>query len=248
MSRKGKNQYLYDYRTNKYGYKIFDKKPSSFTDAEIQKAVKLINDRIYKLEKSGNALDSRFYQNLMDYAEKEQAKVKEAQKIAEEKGTVSNIKTLFNVSDDGRIRITSDLGRLSGDTSKEKYENIKRIQGYLSSQTSTVSGTNKAIKKAYETFISNPSVSIMSKKVPTLDEYRNLWKTYRENVSKDKKELLGSDVVIQAIKKIAFYDLPQDQLERAFQYTEQVDSIRKNTGLKQLFELWKEGKLITGEL
>ena len=151
-------------------------------------------------------MSSNFYRNLMKYAEKG-----------------SNI---FNISDDGRIRITSDIKRLSGGSKEEKYQNIKYIQGYLSSQTSTITGTNKAIKKSYETFISNPSVSIMGKQVPTLDEYKRLWKTYQNNVSQDKKDLLGSDVVMQAIKKLDFYDLPQDKLEKAFQYTEQIDKNR----------------------
>lgn len=226
--KKSKYSYLYDYETNKYGNKVFTKKPSTFSDAEIQRAVKLINDRIYNLEKRGMQMESRFYRNIMKYAEKDT--------------------NLFNVSDDGRIRVTSNLARISGDSTDQKYTNIKHIQGYLSSQTSTISGTNKAIQKAYETFIKNPAVEKMAKKIPTLQEYKNLWKTYQDSVAQDKKDLLGSDVVIQALRKLNFYDLPQADLERAFRYTEQIDSIESVTGMKELFNLWKEGKLITGAI
>ena len=40
MAKKSKSEYLYEYKTNKYGTKVFSKKPSTFSDKEIQKAVK----------------------------------------------------------------------------------------------------------------------------------------------------------------------------------------------------------------
>ena len=222
---------LYDFNENKYGKKIFKKKPSTFTVEEIKQLVKGINDRLYKIEQKNMQLDSNLYRNLMKYANKQK----------DDNG-------IFNVSEDGRIRITSNIKRISGSDNNEKYENIRNIQGYLAAKTSTVGGTNKAIKQAYQTFVERPDIKYYAKQKPTLEEYKNLWRTYREQVSQDKKDILGSDVVLDLVKSVKFYDLPQSQLEKAFKYTDQIESIEKSTGLNELYELWKKGKLVTGEV
>ena len=129
---------LYSFKRSKendpLSRKIFDKKPSSFTKDEINKLVKGVNDRLYKLEKAGLAQESRAYQNIMRYA--------------------MGGDPAYNVDlAKGTVRLTQDMSRFK--TKQEMYDYINRAQQILSNQTSSVGGTNKAIKKAYESFMKN---------------------------------------------------------------------------------------------
>lgn len=217
---------LLKFTVNEVGKKIFDKKPSSFSEAEIKKLVKVMNDRLYKLEKTGQDEYSVLYNNIDKYA----------------KNQIDN-KGIFNITKGGKPRITSDLSRF-GSTMKERYENISRLLGYLTSKTSTATGTKEVMKKRYETFKQNPDIKGHDF---TLDQYKELWSAYRKYVREDMKEKYGSDVVLSAIKE-GFYDMNPSQLMKAMKYVNRLKSVEKDSGLKELFNKWVKGGLITTKL
>lgn len=201
---------LYSYTRSKpndpLSRKVFDKKPSTFTKAEINKLIKGVNDRLYKLEKAGLAQESKAYQNIMRYAMSGDP----AYNVDPEKGTV---------------RLTQDMSRFK--TKQDIYDYINRAQQILSNQTSSVGGTNKAIKRAYESFMKNPqmySISRDGRMMPlqlSLDEYRNIWKAYKSNVEPDEKGKYESQTVIDfihATRSMGYYDIPPEQMGNAFKY------------------------------
>lgn len=201
---------LYSYRRSKendpLSRKIFDKKPSSFTKDEINKLVKGVNDRLYKLEKAGLAQKSKAYQNIMRYA--------------------MGGDPAYNVDlERGTVRLTQDMSRFK--TKQEMYDYINRAQQILSNQTSSVGGTNKAIRSAYETFMKNPQMYSINKdgKIKplrlSLEEYRNIWKAYKSNVEPDDKSKYESQTVIDfihATRAMEYYEIPPEQLNKAFKY------------------------------
>ena len=204
---------LLKFTVNEVGKKIFDKKPSSFSEAEIKKLVKVMNDRLYKLEKTGQDDYSVLYNNIEKYS----------------KNQIDN-KGIFNITKGGKPRITSDLSRF-GSTMKERYENISRLLGYLTSKTSTATGTKEVMKKRYETFKKNPDIKGHDF---TLEQYKELWYAYRKYVKEDMKEKYGSDVVLSAIKE-GFYDMNSTQLMKAMKYVNRLKSVEKDSGLKELY-------------
>lgn len=201
---------LYSYTRSKtndpLSRKVFNKKPSTFTKEEFNKLIKGVNDRLYKLEKAGLAQESKAYQNIMRYAMGGDP----AYNVDTEKGTV---------------RLTQDMSRFK--TKQELYDYINRAQQILSNQTSSVGGTNRAIKKAYETFMKNPQMYTISregKMIPlqlSLEEYRNIWKAYKSNVEPDEKGKYESQTVIDyihATRAMGYYDIPPEQMGKAFKY------------------------------
>lgn len=209
---------LYNFRRSKEGdsqsRKIFDKKPSEFTPDDIRHLVKGVNDRLYKLEKSGLADYSKTYQNIMKYA--------------------SSGDPMYNLNlDKGTVRATSDMSRFK--TDQERYDYIRRLQEIMSNQTSTIGGTNQAIQKAYETFQKNPQLLISRKDVDeegneitvlvrlpiSLEEYKAIWKQYKENVKPDEEGKWESQTVIDFIhgtRQMGYYDIPEDRISEAFKY------------------------------
>ena len=217
---------LLKYVVNEAGRKIFDRKPSSFSEAEIKKLVKVMNDRLYKLEKTGQDDFSIMYNNIEKYA----------------KNQIDN-KGIFNITKGGKPRITSELSRFGG-TMQERYKNIERLMGYLTAKTSTATGTKEVMKRRYETFKKNPDIKGHDF---TLDQYKELWLAYRKHVKEDMKERYGSDVVLSAIKE-GFYDMKPSQLKKAMDYVNKLKSIEKESGLKELYKKWKRGGLIGKKL
>lgn len=226
MARKNKDlESWLAHTVNDRGEKIFTKKASEFTKAEVKKMKKLLNDRLYKLEKSGLAQFSNMYNKMLKYSEK---------------------KTSLLSNEDGKLRIKPTA---------DGADNINEIRKYLVAKTSTVGGTNRALKKSYKTFVSRPSFNDKIKETLTMEKYKELWKIYRDNVSQDAKDKLGSDVVVDAIKSTNFYDLPEDKLVDVFKYANEVailsadtskmeDSTVKTEGMNQLYELWKKNELL----
>lgn len=201
---------LYSYTRSKpndpLSRKVFDKKPSTFTKDEFNKLIKGVNDRLYKLEKAGLSQESKAYQNIMRYA--------------------MGGDPAYNVdTEKGIVRLTQDMSRFK--TKQELYDYINRAQQILSNQTSSVGGTNKAIKKAYESFMKNPqmySISRDGRMMPlslSLEEYRNIWKAYKSNVEPDEKGKYESQTVIDfihATRAMGYYDIPPEQMGNAFKY------------------------------
>ena len=186
--------------------RIFDKKPSDFTDEEIKRLVKGVNDRLYLLEKAGLTLESRTYQNIMHYAE--------------------GGDRMYNINDDKMtVRVTGDLSRFQ--TPQEKYDYIRRLQQIMSNQTSTAGGTMKQLQRAYESFMQNPMLFTNApngEKMPvklSFNDYREIWKSYKANVEPDQNGKWESDDVIDFIHAVSargYEDIPPESLDRAFRY------------------------------
>lgn len=185
--------------------KIYNRKPSSFSKEEINRLVKGVNDRLYKLEKAGLKDDSRIYYWINEYAINK-----------------GNPKNYYNVRSDGTIRVTSDLSRFS--TPKEKYDYITQLQNILSAKTSQVGGVNKALRKAYKTFIKNPVIVKAGANNISFEEYKNVWKTYRDNVVGDDKGRYESDDVIDFLTAKVdnnLGEIPKDKLATTMKYYNQ---------------------------
>ena len=190
--------------------KIFDRKPSDMSLAEIRKLVKGVNDRLYKLEKAGKQMESKAYQSIAKYAAENQL-------------------NMYNINPEtGAIRVTQDLSRFP--TNEAKYQYIRRLQEILSNETSTVGGTNAAMKKAYKSFMQNPKVmqpDASGRLQPvnlSFDEYKRIWKIYKSNVEPDENGKYESDTVIdfiQATREMGFEDIPDSALAKTFSYYEQ---------------------------
>lgn len=190
--------------------KIFDRKPSDMSMTEIRKLVKGVNDRLYKLEKAGKQMESKTYQTIAKYAAENQL-------------------NMYNINPDtGAIRVTQDLGRFP--TAEARYQYIRRLQEILSNETSTVGGTNRAMKKAYNSFMKNPKVmqpDASGKLKPinlSFNEYKKIWKTYKSNVEPDENGKYESDTVIdfiQATREMGYEDIPESSLAKTFAYYEQ---------------------------
>lgn len=167
--------------------------------AEIRKMVKQVNDSLYRLEKRGLQEESKEYQMI--------------EKYAVDKGYKG-----YNVNiEKGTIRATKDLSRFESD--KELYEYKQILKNILNAQTRTVSGTKKALKKSYEKF----RESDVHKKYDDLsfDKYREIFKKWRTNVSKDMKQKFDSSGVINMIEMTNLSTLPIDEVEKVFDYIEQ---------------------------
>lgn len=208
--KRNKLKPLYSFKLSKpddaKSRRIFDKKPSDFTDEEIKRLVKGVNDRLYLLEKADLTLESRTYQNIKHYAE--------------------GGDKMYNINEDKMtIRVTGDLSRFQ--TPQEKYDYIRRLQQIMSNQTSTAGGTMKALEKAYGSYMENPKLyktAPSGDKIPisiTFSEYREIWKSYKANVEPDENGKYESDDVIDfmhAIKAQGYEDIPPASLDKAFRY------------------------------
>lgn len=182
-------------------YVKYDIKPSQVTDEEIRKMAKLANDRLYKLEKSGMSEYSREYKFVNHYAT----------------GDPNGKGKIYNVSDDyKRIRFTSTS---KGMTQQERSYYVNTLRNFLRAETSTVSGTKKAINTAFETFKEKHGENIPNL---TQEEYANYWKTYRLMVQQDKYDHRGYNAAyLELIESGKLYDITQDQLEEAIKYIEE---------------------------
>lgn len=187
-------------------YVSYDIKASNITDAQIKRMAKLANDRLYKLEKSGMSEYSREYQLVEHYA------------VGDPAGKGS----IYNVNEEkGRIRFTSST---RGMTQEERSYYINTMRNFLNAETSTISGTRKAIDTAFQTFKENHG-----SKLPdlTVDQYQNLWKTYRESVLPDRMSHEAYNAYLHLIENTNLYELSQDQLDMAVKYI--ADSTENTT-------------------
>ena len=190
-------------------YFKYDVKAFKVSDEELRSMAKLANDRLYKLEKSGVSEYSREYKTVEHYAV----------------GDPNGKGFIYNVNEEaGRIRFrTSDKGM----TPQERSYYINTLRNFIRAETSTIRGTKKAMKRAYNTFMSNNG-----KLVPdmTEEQYRNLWKTYRESALPDKIGHKGySAAFVELIKNTNIYTLSQDQLEQSLDYLATASDIYHST-------------------
>lgn len=179
-------------------YFKYDIKASKVTDQEVKRMTKLANDRLYKLEKTGQDEYSREYQLVEHYA------------IGDPNGKGS----IYNVSDDKkRIRFTSSTKDM---TTEERSYYVNTLRNFLRSETSKVSGTKEAVSKAYQSFKSGKLKSAVEN--ISEDEYKRLWKTYRESALPDKISHEGYNAFIEMVKLTNLYQLSDDQMAQALDY------------------------------
>lgn len=193
------------YNTLDTGYRQYKIQPSRVREEEFKALVKRANDRLYKLEKSGLTNISREYREVKHYAMDD----------PEGKGFIYNVKPK-----QVRIRFTSSLKGLSG---QEKAYLINTVRNFLNAQTSTISGTKKAIKNAFESFTSNNDMSKISNM--NQEQYMNIWNAYKDVVEKNKLEHKGYNVFMDLVKNTNFYQLTPAQMRETLSYISNSSSI-----------------------
>lgn len=183
-------------------YFKYDIKASKITDAEIKRMATLANERLARLEKSGQSEYSREYQLVEHYA------------LGDPNGKGS----IYNVSDDfDRIRFTSST---RGMDPEERSYYVNTLRNFLRAETSTVSGTRQAVSKAYKSFADNrPGLAISE------DQYKRLWKSYRESALPDKLSHQGYNAFIEMVQTTNLYQLSTDQMNEALQYLATSDNV-----------------------
>ena len=183
--------------------------PTERLKQEIQARVKKVNDSLYRLEKAGLQDESREYQMIEHYAlDKDRGYVKGSPNFDKE-GKYYNVDL-----DKGIIRATSDLSRFKDAQDLYRYNEV--LKNILEAQTRTVSGTNQASKKAYDTFMQ--SETHKARPEMTHDQFRNIFKIYRTKVNPDRKDKAGSDTVIEMIRNTNLYAMDDDEIEAALKY------------------------------
>ena len=186
-------------------YFKYDIKAHEVSDEDIKRMAKLANDRLYKLEKSGMSEYSREYQIVEHYA------------VGEPNGKGS----IYNVSDDmERIRFTSSTKGMNSD---ERRYYVDTLRNFLRAETSTITGTRNALNQAYNTFMKNS----ITKNIPdlTVDQYKRLWKTYRESVMPDRMAHEGYNAFIEMIRTTNLYQLDDEQMFQAMNYINEADAV-----------------------
>ena len=162
-----------------------------YSESEIRHMIKKVNDSLYRLEKAGLQAESAEYRKIEKYA------------LSAPNGTGK----MYNVDMfRGTIRVSKDLSRYK--TKKERDKFVEVLEGILSAQTRTVSGTRKAMKKGFET------VKQLYGFQGTQKQYTDVWKMYRKKVAVEKKSRIGSDTVMQLIEKTNIYQLSKSDLEK----------------------------------
>lgn len=178
-------------------YFKYDVKASKVTDQEIKAMAKLANDRLYRLEKSGKSEFSREYQLVEHYA------------VGDPNGKGS----IYNVSDDySRIRFTSSTKGMDGE---ERLYYVNTLRNFIRAETSTLSGTDEAITKAFKTYIKNHGANVEGM---TAEQYARLWKTYREWNLPDKLSHEGYNAFLELAENSNIYELSDNQLDAAMAY------------------------------
>lgn len=178
-------------------YFKYDIKASKVSDEEIKRMSKLANDRLYKLEKSGQDEYSKEYQLVKHYAD----------------GDPNGKGKIYNTSEDSdRIRFTSSA---RGMTTEERSYYVNTLRNFLRAETSTVTGTKNVAKQALATYKkNNPNAP----EDMTYSQYQKLWKTYREVVIPDKEAHEAYNAFITMMETTDLYQLSQDQIEQAMKY------------------------------
>ena len=174
------------------GYKVFKVKPSEITQKDINYMVNVINKRLYNIEKKGYTEQSREYRSIEQYA--------------------NEGSPFYTKRKDGTIRVKSSLKSFTG-REREKY--INTLRNIMLSKTSTVAGTKKVSKTAYDTFIQKYG---FDKNIMTLDKYGKIWQLYKEKVRADARDKFGSDQVISMVEYGGFAELTPDEMESVFDY------------------------------
>ena len=180
---------------------VYNIPASKVREKEFQRMVRKANDRLRRLEKAGLSEESREYRLVSHYAYSDPGG----------KGSIYNV----NPEKD-TIRFTTKLPGKGLQYEKERAYLINTIRNFLNAATSTVSGTKKVIKKAYESFMENNSI----KGDMTQEEYSKLWKVYHDMGLRDKLDNQGYNAFMTLVSQTDLYKMDQSEIETALRYIE----------------------------
>jgi len=192
-------------KTTEKGNVIYRISASEVREKELQRMVRRANDRLRRLEKAGLYEESREYRLVSHYAYSD----------PEGKGSVYNV----NPEKD-TIRFKSTLPTGQGYTREREYM-INTLRNFLRSSTSTVSGTRKAINKAFQSFKDNQDI----KGEMTQDQYMQLWRTYHDMGLRDKLDNQGYNAFMTLVQSTDIYGLTPDEMKVALDYLEKSEAV-----------------------
>ena len=167
--------------------------------------VRKANDRLRRLERAGLYEESREYRLVSHYAYSDPGG----------KGSIYNV----NPEKD-TIRFKSTLPSGQGYTREREYM-INTLRNFLNASTSTVSGTRKAINKAFKSFIDNQDI----KGEMTQDQYMQLWRTYHDMGLRDKLDNQGYNAFMTLVKSTDIYNMTPDEMKVALDYLAKSEAI-----------------------
>jgi hypothetical protein len=167
--------------------------------------VRKANDRLRRLERAGLYEESREYRLVSHYAYSDPGG----------KGSIYNV----NPEKD-TIRFKSTLPTGQGYTREREYM-INTLRNFLNASTSTVSGTRKAINKAFKSFIDNQDI----KGEMTQDQYMQLWRTYHDMGLRDKLDNQGYNAFMTLVKSTDIYNLTPDEMKVALDYLAKSEAV-----------------------
>lgn len=208
-------------KTTEKGNVIYNIPASKVRKKELQRMIRKANDRLRRLEKAGLYEESREYRFVSHYAYSDPGG----------KGSIYNV----NPEKD-TIRFKSTLPTGQGYTREREYM-INTIRNFLKATTSTVSGTKKAIKQAYQSFMNNPNNDLKVK--ITQDQYMQFWRTYHDMGLRDKLDNQGYNVFMELITSTDLYKLNKDELEIAMGYLESSEAISEEGKFDDVIERLK---------
>ena len=192
-------------KTTEKGNVIYRISASEVREKELKRMVRRANDRLRRLEKAGLYEESREYRLVSHYAYSD----------PEGKGSVYNV----NPEKD-TIRFKSTLPTGQGYTREREYM-INTLRNFLKASTSTVSGTRKAINKAFQSFKDNQDI----KGEMTQEQYMQLWRTYHDMGLRDKLDNQGYNAFMTLVQSTDIYDLTQDEMKVAFDYLAKSEAV-----------------------
>lgn len=167
--------------------------------------VRRANDRLRRLERAGLYEESREYRFVSHYAYSDPGG----------KGSIYNV----NPEKD-TIRFKYSLPTGQGYTREREYM-INTLRNFLRASTSTVSGTRKAINKAFQSFKDNQDI----KGEMTQDQYMQLWRTYHDMGLRDKLDNQGYNAFMTLVKNTDIYEMTSDEMKIALDYLAKSEAV-----------------------
>lgn len=201
------------------GNTVYSIPASKVRDREFKKMVRKANDRLRALEKAGLFEESREYRLVSHYAYSDPGG----------KGSIYNV----NPEKD-TIRFSTKLPTGQG-FNKERAYMINTLRNFLNAQTSTVTGTRKAINKAYNSFMKNNNV----KADMSQEDYTQLWKVYHDMGLRDKLDNQGYNAFMTLITQTDLYKMNKSDIEAAMSYLENSDKISESGIVNDVIENMK---------
>lgn len=198
------------------GNTVYSIPASKVRDKEFKKMVRKANDRLRALEKAGLFEESREYRLVSHYAYSDPGG----------KGSIYNV----NPEKD-TIRFSTKLPTGQG-FNKERAYMINTLRNFLNAQTSTVTGTRKAINKAFNSFMKNNNV----KADMSQEEYTQLWKIYHDMGLRDKLDNQGYNAFMTLITQTDLYKMNKSDIEAAMSYLENSDKISESGIVNDVIE------------